>query len=230
MTDSPPNIAENLARIEARIVAACERAGRARDEVMLLSVTKRRPLEHARELLRLGSTNFGENRIQEARERIPEMPEGISWHMIGHLQKNKAKYVPGLFQWIHSVDSIALAEQLNRAFEKAPGLPRLNVLLQFNVSGEEQKYGAEPDNAEELLGMVRALPRLEVRGLMCMAPHFDDPQATRPMFRQLRTLRDRLQVACNLPLPELSMGMSEDFEVAIEEGSTMVRVGSALFE
>lgn len=219
-----------LSRIETRIAAACVRAGRGRESVLLVAVTKTRPLEQVRELLALGPRDFAENRVQDARERIPMMPAGIDWHYIGPLQTNKAKYLPGLFSWVHSVDRIEAADALQRAWEKHPELPALRVLLQFNIAGEEQKHGAGEEEALVLLRHAISLPRLSVEGLMCMAPYDENPENARPVFRGLRLLRDRLQEATGHALPQLSMGMTGDFEVAIEEGSTMVRVGTALFE
>lgn len=225
-----PTIAENLESVERRLRAACDRAGRARADVLLVAVTKQRPLPQVEALHRLGPADFGENRVQEARERIPVLPHGITWHFIGHLQSNKAKYLPGLIQVVHSVDSIELARALSKAWEKHPEIPPLRVLLQFNIAGEEQKHGARGDAALELLGGVLALPRLRVEGLMTMAPFSDDPESARPVFRALRELRDALQSRSGHALSALSMGMTGDFEVAVEEGATHVRIGSALFD
>lgn len=223
-------IAQNLALIESRIAAACARAGRPRSEVTLVCVTKTRPIEQVRELLTLGQLDFAENRVQDSRDRIPQLPDRIHWHFIGHLQTNKAKYFPELFSVVHSVDSVEVAQALNKAWEKRPDLPPLEVFLQFNIAEESQKHGAEKGAAAEFLRGVIACSRLHVLGLMCMAPYSENPENARPTFRGLRELRDRLQEECGITLSCLSMGMTGDFEVAIEEGATHVRIGTALFE
>ncbi len=223
-------IAENLKRVEERIQKACERAGRSRDDVQLVAVVKKRPLDQVRQLHELGPNHFAENRPQELRKRIPEVPGDITWHFVGHLQTNKAKYLPGLVQWVHSVDRVDAAKALQKAWDKHPGLPAVKVCLQFNLSGEEQKHGAGEEQALELLTAALELPRLDIQGLMCMAPYTGGPEQTRSVFRRLRELRDHLSHRAGLSLPQLSMGMTNDFEQAILEGSTMVRIGTALFE
>lgn len=223
------SIEKNLKRIEGEITEACQKAGRAREEIKLLCVVKKRPLERLWELHSLGPADFAENRIQEARERIPQLPATINWHFIGHLQTNKAKYLPGLVAWVHSVDRIDAARALEKAWSKHLDLPPLNVLLQFNISGEEQKYGAAEEEAFQFLRETNALRRLKIQGLMCMAPYREDEEEARPVFRELRTLRDKLQKESGIPLPHLSMGMTADFKVAISEGATIVRIGSGLF-
>jgi pyridoxal phosphate enzyme (YggS family) len=220
----------NLEAIRQRIHAAATRARRDPDDITLVAVTKQQPLHLVESLLALGIGECAENRIQDARERIAALPPGVQWHMIGHLQTNKAKYVPGLFSWVHSLDSVRLAEALGAATARRPELPPLNVLVQVNIAGEEQKTGAPPGGARAIIEAALAQPRLSVRGLMAMAPYDDDAEAARPHFRALRLLRDELQNATTTPLPHLSMGMTNDFEVAIEEGATLIRVGSALFE
>lgn len=226
MTDA----ARRLASVEERLAAACARAGRPREDVTLLAVVKKRPLEEVLALHALGVRQMAENRVQEARDRIPRLPDDIDWHFVGPLQSNKAKYLPGLVQWVHSVEKLSAAGALQKAFAKHPDVPPLNVLVEFNIAGEEQKHGASLDEAVMLLREVAAFDRLRLQGLMTMAPYGDDPEATRPVFRELRLLRDRLQDRLGLPLPHLSMGMTNDFEVAVEEGSTIVRIGTALFE
>lgn len=230
MGNNLERLATNLARVESRVAAACARAGRSRDEVLLLAVTKQRPLEELVELHRLGLNRFGENRAQEVRDRVPALALPIEWHFIGALQGKNAKYLVGNTQWVHSVEDLKIAEALEKAWNRDPKLPLVKVLLQFNISGEEQKHGAGEEEAVELLKQVTALPRLEVCGLMTMAPYSDNPEDSRPVFRGLRMLRDRLQATTGHPLPHLSMGMTGDFEVAIEEGATIIRVGTALFE
>lgn len=220
----------NLQQVEESIIAACEEAGRSRDEVTLICVVKKRPLEEVWALYNLcDQPVFAENRPQEARDRIPEFPDDIQWHFVGSLQKNKVKYLPGLVHWVHSVHSPGIATALDAAWEKRPELELLNVLLQFNISGEEQKKGAGVEEALELLCHVDELPNLKVQGLMCMAPYTEDPEESRPVFAALRELRDRLEQESGLSLPHLSMGMTNDFKQAILEGATLVRVGTGLF-
>jgi len=222
------DIATNLAQVHARIDAACRRAGRDRGEVQLVAVTKQRSLGQVLELLRLGEKHFGENRAQEVRDVVPLVPEGPTWHFIGRLQSNKAKYLPGLVTWIHSVDSLALAEALSKAYSNAGATAK--ILLQVNISGEAAKAGSDAGGARALLDSVVELRGLQIEGLMTMAPYSEDPELARPVFRGLRELRDRLVRESGVALLHLSMGMSGDYEVAIEEGATLVRVGSALFE
>lgn len=220
-------MSDRLNRIEERIAAACARGGRNRDDVTLVAVSKTRPPEVVAEAASLGLRIFGENKVQEARAKIPESPGHISWHLIGHLQSNKAKLAAQLFDCIHSVDSEKLASVLNAAADEAGRTVR--VLLEINVSGEASKFGLEPEQALSVLEAANACPRLIVDGLMTMAPFVPDPEKARPYFRQLRELRDRLARDTGSPLEQLSMGMSGDFEVAIEEGATMVRIGTLLF-
>ncbi|MEO8376589.1 MAG: YggS family pyridoxal phosphate-dependent enzyme [Candidatus Sumerlaeota bacterium] len=224
-----PSIEENLAAVEQRIAAACERAGRLRDDVLLVAVTKTRPLADVIALHDLGLHDVAENRVQDVRDRIPTFPCDLFCHFIGHLQTNKAKYLPGLVTVVHSVDRAEIANALNMAWEKTPTLPPLRVLLQFNIAEETQKSGAAARDAIEFLRRVSDLPRLHVEGLMTMAPLSEEPETSRPVFRALRELRDSMQETSGIGLPVLSMGMSGDFEVAVEEGATMLRIGSALF-
>lgn len=215
-------------RVLERIRAACQRAGRPEDSVLLVAVSKYRPLEQTMQLYRAGQRHLGESRVQEAREKIPEMPPDIVWHLIGRLQTNKAKYLPGLVEWVHSVDRLSVAEALEKAYAKEG--KSIRVLLQINAGGEEQKAGVEPEEAEEFVRQCAALPHLDVQGLMTMAPFVEDPEQTRPVFRRMRELAEELRASTGLALPHLSMGMTNDFEVAVEEGATMVRVGTALYE
>ncbi|MCX7824911.1 MAG: YggS family pyridoxal phosphate-dependent enzyme [Verrucomicrobiae bacterium] len=221
-------IAENLAGVRARIQAAAERAGRRGDDVLLVAVSKTHPPEVVREAMEAGLTTFGENRIQEAKAKIPQLPGSLHWHFIGHLQTNKARDAVELFEMVQSVDSARLAAELNKWADRAA--KTLPILLECNVSGEHSKFGFKPDEAMAALPEINRLPRLEVHGLMTMAPFFEDPRDTRPVFRALRELRDRLQQQHGIPLPQLSMGMTNDFEVAIEEGATIVRIGTAIFQ
>ena len=218
----------NIARVRARIAEAALRGGRRPESVQLVAVTKTVGPERIREAVACGLRVFGENRVQEARAKVSEVP-GVSWHLIGSLQRNKIKEALRLFEVIHSVDSVGLAEELSRRSMER-GTRRAEVLLQVNISQEPQKHGVAPEEAERVVGAVLDLQGLRLRGLMGMAPLVETPEAARPSFRRLRELRDRLGEAFpEAGVCELSMGMTDDFEVAIEEGATMVRVGRALF-
>jgi pyridoxal phosphate enzyme (YggS family) len=220
-------LAENLAVVQSRIAAACERAGRSPSEVTLLAVSKNHPAETVAEAVRLGLTLFGENRVQEARAKIPQSPGQARWHFIGHLQSNKARDTVALFETIESVDSLALAAELQKQAEKQA--KTVKILLEVNVAGESSKFGWNPERLLAELARISAFPRLELHGFMTVAPYATEAEKVRPVFRRLRELRDRAAVALGAPLPVLSMGMSGDLEVAIEEGATLVRVGTALF-
>jgi pyridoxal phosphate enzyme (YggS family) len=218
---------ENLTRIRSRIDQACERSGRQPDSVRLMAVSKNQLPERVAEAVSAGLTLFGENRIQEAKVKIPLCPGQLEWHFIGHLQSNKSRDAVSLFQVVQGVDSLALAEELQKqALKQARSLP---ILLEVNVSGESSKFGWNPDRLLAELLQLNALSRLEVHGLMTIAPYAVDPEQVRPIFRRLRELRDRCTDLLGASLPVLSMGMSGDLEVAIEEGATLVRVGTALF-
>jgi len=210
-----------------RIRLSCERSGRLPGQVKLLAVSKSRLPEEVEELRRLGQRLFGENRVQEARAKIPLCSSDLEWHMIGHLQKNKVRVAVQIFDMIHSVDSLELASELNREAEKQGR--NLRVLVQVNVSGESTKHGLDDEAARTLLKQSADFHHLEFCGLMTMAPYSEDPERARPWFRKLRLLRDHWQDELALALPELSMGMSGDLEPAVEEGATIVRVGTALF-
>ena len=232
-------LADNLYRVQERIGAAARRSGRDPAEVTLLAVTKTHSPATILDAYELGLRHFGENRVEEASEKILAVRSAITnyqspiiWHMIGHVQSRKAEAVAGLFDWVHSVDSLRIAERLSR-FAGQQGR-RLGVLLEFNVSGEAGKYGFGARGEGEALfrdvEAVVALPHLQVEGLMTMAPIAADPEQARPVFRALRAWRDRL--ASRFPQREwkrLSMGMTDDFEVAIEEGATIIRIGRAIF-
>lgn len=223
-------IAENLQNIRARINAAAVRAGRDPESVRLVAVSKRVSLERLLEAVGAGQTLFGENYLQEADLKIKALSPEIDWHFIGHLQSNKAKHAAELFGTVETVDRFKLAVALDKYLAEKGR--RLSVLLQVNVGGEVQKAGVLPEGAEELLRRVNELPNLAVRGLMTMPPYFEDAEDVRPYFRQLREMADDFVEQGLLgqhgPL-EVSMGMSGDFEVAVEEGATLVRVGTALF-
>ena len=217
----------NAAPVRSRIAAAAARAGRSPDDVRIVAVTKGHPLDRAREAVAEGLLDLGENRVQEALGKQAEWPDApVRWHLIGHLQRNKAKLVVGRFVLIHSLDSIRLADALEAAAASA-GVVQ-DVLLEVNVGRESLKTGALPDEAPLLLAHAVALPHLAVRGLMTIAPFTGDVAVQRRTFRELRLLRDSLATA-DCDLAALSMGMSGDFEVAVEEGATMVRLGTVLF-
>jgi pyridoxal phosphate enzyme (YggS family) len=221
----------NIKDIYRRISHAAMRAGRCPSEVMLIAVSKGVSAETVKNAVENGIREFGENRVQEAHEKIAiiktSLPEArVKWHLIGHLQKNKARIAVNLFDMIHSVDSLELAILVDKCAAEAGKKQR--ILLQVKLSDEESKYGILKGKLSEVLGGIRNLGNLKVEGLMTIPPYFDDPEQVRPFFRELRELKDGA-VRAGFELAELSMGMSNDFEVAIEEGATMVRVGTALF-
>jgi pyridoxal phosphate enzyme (YggS family) len=220
------DFSSRLAKIQDAIAAAAQKSNRDPAEIELVAVSKTQPVEAIREAMRAGITLFGENKVQEARGKIEELGSGV-WHLIGHLQSNKAKDAVRLFDSIDSVDRLDLAEEINLRAE-ALGKTQ-NVLLQVNIAGESTKFGCPPDAARALAEKINDLPRLCLRGLMTIAPFSPEPEKSRPHFSGLRELRDTIQAESGLLLPVLSMGMSGDYKVAIEEGSTSVRIGTALF-
>ncbi|MBC7248461.1 MAG: YggS family pyridoxal phosphate-dependent enzyme [Actinobacteria bacterium] len=221
-------IAENLQAVRERIAAAAMRAGRETDSVRLVAVSKGRSLEAIREAMRAGQKAFGENRAQELREKALLLGEDVEWHFVGHLQRNKVNMVVGKAALIHSLDSRRLAAAIS-ARALALGTVQ-DVLVQVNVSGEETKSGVEESGAADLVGEILSLPGLRVRGLMTIAPVWAEGEKSRPFFRALRELRDTLREAYpRADLSLLSMGMTQDFEVAVEEGADLVRVGTAIF-
>jgi pyridoxal phosphate enzyme (YggS family) len=220
-------VAHNLKEVYAAIAAAAGRAGRDADAVRLVAVSKTVDLERLRAAIAAGQRLFGENYLQEAQAKIEALGDGISWHLVGHLQTNKAKGAVELFDLIHAVDRLKLARALEAAAARLDKIQ--DILIQVNQGGEETKSGVVPEAAPELLQEVARLPHLRVLGLMTMPPWFPDPEAVRPYFQALRELRERLRHLSGLPLPELSMGMSGDYQVAVEEGATLVRVGTAIF-
>lgn len=221
-------VSRNLAEVRGRVASACDRSRRPADSVRLVAVTKYAELSWVRELVDLGQVDLGESRPQQLVARAAEFPQRVRWHLIGHLQRNKAALVLPTAALIHSVDSLRLLDQLEKDAQP-PGLQR-DVLLEVNVSGEASKDGLAPDDVLDLADRLQRLEWIRPRGLMTMAPLLDDPEGARPFFRRLRELREELQQRTGLPLPELSMGMSGDFEPAIEEGATLVRIGSCLFK
>jgi PLP dependent protein len=230
MTTPPPEIAArivaNLAAVQQRIAVAAERAGRSPAEIMLLPVTKTIAPEMIGVAQRQSMTTFGENRVQEALAKAPMLP-GARWELIGTLQRNKVRAATTIFARIQSVDSVLLAQSIDHAAaERAIVMP---VLLQVNVAGEATKHGVTPDEALTVARQIAQLPHLRGAGLMTIAPQTDDPRSVRPVFARLRALRDQLRAELGDEWRELSMGMTDDFEIAIEEGATIVRVGRALF-
>jgi pyridoxal phosphate enzyme (YggS family) len=221
------DLAANLASIRERIQAACSRANRNPDSVSLLAVTKTHSPEIVAQAAQLGLSLFGENKVQEAKAKIPLCPDRLRWHMIGHLQTNKCRDAVELFDMIESVDSLHLAQEINKRADQASKTMR--ILLEVNAVGEASKFGYNPEQLLSDLPQLNALPRLEIHGLMTVPPYAPIPERGRPVFQQLRELKQKCEDALGAPLPHLSMGMSGDFEVAIEEGATIVRIGSALF-
>lgn len=218
------HLADNLNDIRERIAIAAKRVGREPSEVTLVAVSKTHPVETLREAMAAGAAIFGENKVQEAESKILEIGrDGVEWHLIGHLQSNKARRAVQLFDVIQSLDSVELALRLERICVEE-GRETLPVFIQADLAGEKTKSGVPESDLPELIDQLKTCERLLLKGLMFLPPYFDDPEATRPFFRRLREIRDRLLPGC-----ELSMGMSHDFEVAIEEGATVVRVGTAIF-
>lgn len=220
-------LADNLRSTRERIATACGRVDRDPASVQLVAVSKTHSADTVRAAADLGLNVFGESKIQEAKLKISNCPRNLSWHLIGHLQSNKARDAVRLFQMIHSVDSFHLAEEVNTCAERqSKSMP---ILIQVNVSGEASKFGYSPDALLEDFNRLNELDRLEIHGFMTMAPWSSEPEKARGHFRRLRELRDECQQILGAPLPELSMGMSGDFEPAIEEGATLVRVGTGIF-
>jgi len=220
-------LAANVEAIQQRLNATCHRAGRDPRTVQLMAVSKGHPPEAIQAVAATGLTLFGESKVQEAKVKIPQCPGHLHWQMIGHLQSNKAKDAVQLFELVQSVDSLSLAQELNKRAEQAG--KTLPILLEVNVAGESSKFGYGPESVLAELDQLNALNRLELHGLMTIAPWSEDRERVRPFFRKLRELKEQCEQQLGAPLPVLSMGMSGDFEVAIEEGSTLVRVGTAIF-
>ena len=221
------DLASNLEAVRQRIAAACARAGREPASVTLLAVTKTQPPAIVNEAAKLGLTLLGENKVQEAKAKMPMCSGRLRWQMIGHLQTNKCRDAVHLFEMIQSVDSLYLAEELNKRAEQAA--KRIPILLEVNLAGEASKFGYRTEKLLEELPQLNQFPRLEIQGLMTVPPWTAEPEKVRPLFRQMRTLKEQSEQTLGAPLMHLSMGMTGDFEIAIEEGSTMVRIGTALF-
>ena len=221
---------ENLEEVEEKIAKACERAGRAREEVTLIAVSKTKPVEMLQEIYDEGIRDFGENKVQELTEKYEVMPKDMKWHMIGHLQRNKVKYIVDKVTLIHSVDSLRLAETISREAEKK-GVT-VPIIIEVNIAGEETKFGlSSKEEVISLTEQIAALPNLSVKGLMTVAPPAEDPEENRPFFREIRQLSVDItnKNIDNVSMEILSMGMTNDYTVAIEEGATMVRVGTGIF-
>jgi pyridoxal phosphate enzyme (YggS family) len=221
------SIAENLEQVRDKIAQAAAKAGRAADEIELVTITKTHAAEKVREATEAGQNLFGESRVQEARVKIPELPSSLRWHFVGHLQKNKIRHALPLFELIHSIDALPLAQEINRIAEEEGMHPR--ALLEANVAGESSKLGFRPETLRKEMESLLSLNRLSILGLMTIPPFAPEAEASRKYFVQLRELRDRLQTEFHVDLPQLSMGMTNDFPIAVEEGATLVRVGTAIF-
>jgi pyridoxal phosphate enzyme (YggS family) len=235
VVDREPGLAARFANVKARVAAAAEKCGRNPEEVTLIAISKTHPADVIKELIALGATDLGENRVQEAETKIPQVGRDagetrLRWHLVGHLQANKARRALNLFDVIHSLDSIDLAQRLDRLCAEL-GRESLPLLIQVDLGHEETKTGVDEKELPQLAETVQQLARLELIGLMTLPPFFEDPKQARPYFRRLRELRDELahKGAFGERRGELSMGMTHDFAVAIEEGATMVRIGTAIF-
>ena len=222
-------ISENLKDVHNQIDAACEKVGRERDDVTLIAVSKTKPTELLKEAYDAGARDFGENKVQELMEKIPALPEDIRWHMIGHLQRNKVKYIVGKVFLIHSVDSLRLAEEISK--ESVKQNVESDILLEVNVAGEDSKFGTTTEEAISLATQVSKLPAVHIKGLMTIAPYTENSEENRVYFRKLKQLS--VDIAAknidNVSMNILSMGMTGDYVVAVEEGATYVRVGTGIF-
>lgn len=222
-------VQENIRTVRAKIAVACERVNRDPSEVTLIAVSKTKPVEMMKEALECGQLDFGENKAQEINWKKEELPDCVNWHMIGHLQRNKVKYVVGVAKLIHSVDSLRLAEAISaEAVKKNVVVP---ILIEVNVAEEESKFGTACEDTISLIESVSGLPNIKIEGLMTIAPFVDDPEKNRPVFRKLKQLSVDIKSKNmnNVSVDILSMGMTGDYEVAVEEGATMVRVGTGIF-
>ena len=222
-------VTESVKEVEKKVEEACKRAGRERSEVTLIAVSKTKPVEMLQEVYDTGVRDFGENKVQEMMDKYEVMPKDIHWHMIGHLQRNKVKYIVGNVTMIHSVDSLRLAEEISKESVKKDVCTE--ILIEVNVAGEENKFGFTPENVFPELEKMAALPNVKIRGLMTSAPFVENPEENRKYFRQLKQLSVDINAKNidNIYMDTLSMGMTNDYVVAVEEGATMVRVGTAIF-
>jgi pyridoxal phosphate enzyme (YggS family) len=219
-------IKENFSRVTERIEKAARRVGRDPAEINLVAVSKTVEAARIKEAIEAGVSILGENYVQEAQKKIEEIGRPVAWHFIGHLQSNKAKYAVRIFDMIHSIDSLTLAEELNRRAEQVGQIAK--VMIEVNISGEATKFGTDEEKVFSIIRGILNLNHLSLEGLMTMPPYFDLPEMSRPYYTKLRELKEKM-VREGIPLKELSMGMSNDFEIAIEEGATYVRVGTAIF-
>ena len=221
------DIGENLERVRAEIAEAARKAQRSIDDVELIAISKTHEAEKVRVAVEAGQTLFGESRVQEARAKIPELPSSLRWHFVGHLQKNKVRHALPLFELFHGIDHVDLAREMNRIAGEAGMFTR--ILLEVNVAGEGSKFGFKPEALRAHMESLLSLNRLSIEGLMIIPPLAEEAEASRKFFVNLRELRDALEKEFAMKLPHLSMGMTNDFVVAVEEGATMVRVGTAIF-
>lgn len=222
-------IRENIEAVERNIKDSCERAGRPAEDVTLIAVSKTKPLELLREAYEAGARDFGENKVQDLLDRIGQMPSDTRWHMIGHLQRNKVKYIVGKVAMIHSVDSLRLAEEISREAQKQQ--TEVDILIEVNVAEEESKFGVRAGEAASLVEYIAKLPAVHVRGLMTIAPYVENAEENRQYFRKLKQLSVDIESKNidNVSMAVLSMGMTGDYSVAVEEGATCVRVGTGIF-
>ena len=220
---------KNLEIIEENICNACKKAGRSRDEVTLIAVSKTKPVEDLQAVYDLNIRDFGENKVQELKDKIEVMPKDMKWHMIGHLQRNKVKYIIGKVELIHSVDSLRLAEEISKQAKK--NNVNADILVEVNIGDEDSKFGISTDGVIELVKDIAKLENISIKGLMCVAPYVVDSEENRPLFHKIKDLSVDImsENIDNVSMSILSMGMSNDYQVAIEEGATMVRIGSNLF-
>ena len=222
-------IRENYQAVEQKVCEACKRSKRAREEVTLIAVSKTKPVSRIQEAIKAGATVFGENKVQELCEKYEELPKHLHWHMIGHLQRNKVKYIVDKAELIHSVDSLRLAQEINKEAIKKE--LTVNILVEVNVAEEESKFGVGVEETEDLIREIAKLSNIKVQGLMTIAPYVENPEENRGVFRTLKKLAVDIKMKNidNVRMDVLSMGMTGDYQVAIEEGATMVRVGTGIF-
>ena len=222
-------IKDNIKQVEERIQAACDRSGRKREDVTLIAVSKTKPVSAIYEVMETGIIDFGENKVQELTDKIETISEPLNWHMIGHLQRNKVKYIVDKVKLIHSVDSLRLAEQINQEAMKKN--VDVDILIEVNIADETSKFGLNTEEVIDLIKKVSTLQNVHIKGLMTVAPFTDNPEENRPYFRNLKQLA--VDINCknidNVTMSVLSMGMTGEYEIAIEEGATMVRVGTGIF-
>lgn len=222
-------VAKNYKMVEQKVCEACEKVGRDRSEVTLIAVSKTKPVSMIQEAIEAGAQVFGENKVQELCEKYEVLPQSLHWHLIGHLQRNKVKYVVDKAELIHSVDSLRLAQEISK--EALKKQLTVNILIEVNVAGEDSKFGITPEETEELIREIAKLPGISIKGLMTIAPYVEDPEDNRFVFRTLKKLAVDIKMKNidNVHMDVLSMGMTNDYQVAIEEGATMVRVGTGIF-